>query len=193
MQSDHGHSTPDANGSDEAVWADLVSRLQEPSDAFMDGTPGADPVEAGIAPEQKTVNDFDPLGVWRKQSEPAPAEPSFEELSFKDRSSNQKNDGPATGQNPNSRGPRDYEADDFEENFVPPEPPSLAGVEPIIMLSWLGAVGGPLFLVVAAIFWRGIPFLAVIGVIMAFLAGTGYLLFKLPHSRENDDGDGAVV
>ncbi|GAA5230390.1 hypothetical protein [Arthrobacter cryoconiti] len=193
MQSDHGHSTPDANGNDEAVWADLVSRLQEPSDAFMDGTLGGDPLETGMAPEQKTVNDFDPLGVWRKQSEPAPTEPSFEELSFKGERTSQKNTESAIGQSPDSRGPRDYHADEFEEDFVPPEPPSLAGVEPIIMLSWIGAVGGPLFLVVAAIFWRGIPFLAVIGVIMAFLAGTGYLLFKLPHSRENDDGDGAVV
>lgn len=33
----------------------------------------------------------------------------------------------------------------------------------------------------------------VLAVIVAFLAGTGYLLFRLPNHRDHDSGDGAVV
>ncbi|MEO6530526.1 MAG: hypothetical protein ABIN10_10560, partial [Specibacter sp.] len=71
--------------------------------------------------------------------------------------------------------------------------PSLANAEPAIVLSWIGAAGGPIFLVIAAIFWRQIPMTLVFGVIAAFLAGTGYLLYRLPNHRDHDSGDGAVV
>ncbi|MHA7304583.1 hypothetical protein ACX80E_04950 [Arthrobacter sp. TMN-49] len=115
-------------------------------------------------PDAKGVTDFDPLGVWQRQA--ASAEPPM--------------------------GPRDYVAAD-DEDFVPEELPSLANAEPAIMLSWIGAAGGPIFLVIAAIFWRQIPTMLVIAVVAAFLAGTGYLLYRLPNHRDHDSGDGAVV
>ncbi|MDD0857553.1 hypothetical protein NHF46_06780 [Arthrobacter alpinus] len=61
------------------------------------------------------------------------------------------------------------------------------------MMSWIGAAGAPLFLVFSAIFWRQIPTLLVMAVIVAFIAGTGYLLYRLPNHRDHDSGDGAVV
>jgi hypothetical protein len=186
VQSDHGHEVPNAGGNDgdEAAWLDLVARLQEPADAFMesaldggnDGDTGGSPAAAGPddgAP--KGVVDFDPLGVWKRSTDPAPAEPVYGQGGAR------------------HDGPRDYEADGLPDEFVPEELPSLAGADPAIMLSWIGAAGGPIFLVLAAIFWRGIPLLGVIGVIVAFLAGTGYLLYRLPNHRDHDDGDGAVV
>ncbi len=197
MQSDHGHDTPGTGGNDgdEAVWLDLVARLQEPDDGFMDtpddaGTPvrtdspgGAEQTDRADPADRlrtKGVNDFDPLGVWRRQGAPMPAEHGGHEST---------DPGPASG------GPRDYDfqAPEEEEDFVPEELPSLAGADPAIMLSWIGAAGGPIFLVLSAIFWRGIPLPGVIGVILAFLAGTGYLIYRLPKNRDHDSGDGAVV
>lgn len=224
MQSDHGHDTPSTGGhdSDEAVWLDLVARLQEPDDAFMAGpddagtpdnaapaggaeapgggvpgaghtppagdagTSGAMPGDAtapgdakapGDAIRAKGVDDFDPLGVWGRQLSPAPHEPGFDNV-------------PGGAGTP---GPRDYEAEDLEGEFVPGEPPSLTGADPAVVLSWIGAAGGPIFLVLAAIFWRGMPLVGVIGVILAFLAGTSYLIYRLPKNRDHDGGDGAVV
>lgn len=203
MQSDHGHDTPAAGDSDEAVWRELVARLQEPDDGFMDaaddaGAPapaapagGAAPGPAKPGPSEpgpaalggegraRGVGDFDPLGVWRQQLSPAPGEPAF--------TGDPDAGGAAAG------GPRDYEADDLDEEFVPEELPSLAGADPAIMLSWIGAAGGPIFLVLAAIFWRGMPLVGVLGVILAFLAGTAYLIYRLPKNRDHDGGDGAVV
>lgn len=178
MQSDHGHDQPatggnDGENGDEEVWRDLVARLQEPE--FMDGLDDDSPDDFQDA---KGVGDFDPLGVWQRQSSPAPSEPVYGQ-------------GPQTGSA--AAGPRDYEADDLDEEFVPAELPSLAGADPAIVVSWIGAAGGPIFLVIAAIFWRSIPLFGVLGVIAAFLAGTGYLLYRLPKNRDHDSGDGAVV
>lgn len=190
MQSDHGHDTPSTGGNDgdEAVWLDLVARLEEPGDSFMDSPPGsgtsdgAAPVEGagrGDGRAAQGVDDFDPLGVWRQQSAAAPEEADYTR---------------ATGAGGSAAtGPRDYDDEDLDEVFVPEDLPSLAGANPAIMLSWIGAAGGPIFLVLAAIFWRGMPLVGVIGVIAAFLAGTGYLIYRLPNNRDHDSGDGAVV
>lgn len=181
MQSDPGADTPHTGGNDEEVWRDLVARLEESDDTFMDTSELADtPESPSEGPDAKGVVDFDPLGVWQRQSEPAPREPAAGEVS-------------AAG-GAASFGPRDYTVDDEDGGeFVPEELPSLRNTEPAIMLSWIGAAGGPLFLVFSAIFWRQIPMMIVLAVIVAFLAGTGYLLFRLPNHRDHDGGDGAVV
>ena len=197
MQSNPGAGTPHTGGNDDEVWRDLVARLEETDDAFLaeqephadDGTSMTDAQgtldtpDATNAPETRGVIDFDPLGVWQRQSAPAPREPAH---------GSHPNDVPVAGEG-DSFGPRDYAMDDAEDHFVPEELPSLRNTEPAIMLSWIGAAGGPLFLVFSAIFWRQIPMTFVIGVIVAFIAGTGYLLFRLPNHRDHDSGDGAVV
>lgn len=203
MQSDPGAGVPHTGGNDDEVWRDLVARLEEPDDAFMDGPhalPGAatsagtntsEPTSAELnsaesksgdpatsdPSDPKGVIDFDPLGVWQQLSEPAPREPA------------------APGQQgPPAFGPRDYAAqDEGEGEFVPEELPSLGESDPAIMASWIGAAGGPLFLVFSAIFWRHAPWLLVMAVIVAFIAGTGYLLYRLPNHRDHDGDDGAVV
>lgn len=206
MQSDPGAGVPHTGGNDDAVWRDLVARLQEPDDDFMnepgpertgdggavnghdagsvnghDGTDSLDAVESSEADERKTVTDFDPLGVWQRQSEPASREPDMREPAL-----------PGHSKDP-AAGPRDYFAEDDDGEFVPEELPSLSLADPAVMASWIGAAGGPLFLVFSAIFWRQIPLLVVFAVILAFLAGTGYLLFRLPSDRDHDSGDGAVL
>ena len=181
MQSDPGAGVPHTGGNDDEVWRELVARLEEPDDAFMEhpqARPDAGParVQPNDAGEPKGVIDFDPLGVWQ-QSGPAPGEPEEPGM-----------------QAPAAWGPRDHEVtDDGEGEFVPEELPSLSQSDPAIMASWIGAAGGPLFLVFSAIFWRQAPLLLILGVIVAFIAGTGYLFYRLPSHRDHDSGDGAVV
>ena len=92
------------------------------------------------------------------------------------------------GDGSGATGPRDYDVED-ENGFVPEDPPSLAGTEPLTMLAWIGAVGGPLALLFTAMFWRSAPLLAVMGILVTFLASVVYLIMKLPQEKdENDDG-----
>lgn len=228
MQSDPGAGTPHT-GDDDDVWLDLVARLEEADDAFLEsGLSGAGSAEAGHAAtkgpdahdggdsgsggselgapvpnatkphgtepqstgpnsnEPKTVVDFDPLGVWHAQESSPPREPAAGSRFTATPSS--------IGDGGADFGPRDYEVDDDDEDgFVPEELPSLRNSDPAILMSWVGAAGGPLFLVFSAIFWRQVPTLLVVAVIMAFIAGTGYLIFRLPNHRDHDSGDGAVV
>jgi hypothetical protein len=86
-------------------------------------------------------------------------------------------------------GPRDYEPEDDDGAFVPEVPPSLAGADPLTVLAWLGAVGGPVALVLSAMFWRSAPLLAILGMVAAFAASVVFLIMKLPGEKdENDDG-----
>ena len=90
-------------------------------------------------------------------------------------------------------GPRDYSPPDEEDDdFEPEDPPSLAGAEPLLVLAWLGAVGGPLSLLLAAFFWQSAPLVLVLGVVAIFVASAVYLVMRLPQHRDDDD-DGAVV
>ncbi|WP_312178643.1 hypothetical protein, partial [Arthrobacter sp.] len=91
-------------------------------------------------------------------------------------------------------GPRDYSPpeDESDGSFVPEEPPPLGSGEPLVILAWLGAAGGPLLLLLFAMFWRSAPLTVVLGVVALFVASSGYLLFRLPQHRDEDD-DGAAV
>ncbi|MEZ2388745.1 hypothetical protein AB6813_04220 [bacterium RCC_150] len=165
-----GPDSPDqsANNDDDAVWLDLVARLESM------------PPSAKETPERPslTFQDFDPLGLSKRGQ----AEPSGEDAT-PDATDDEHG---GTG-----AGPRDYDVDD-EDGFVPEEPPSLAGTEPLTMLAWLGAVGGPLALLFTAMFWRSAPLLAVMGILGAFLASVVYLIMKLPQEKDDND-DGARV
>lgn len=96
-----------------------------------------------------------------------------------------------SGDGSGATGPRDYDVED-ENGFVPEDPPSLAGTEPLTMLAWIGAVGGPLALLITAMFWRSAPLLAVMGILATFLASVVYLIMKLPQEKDDND-DGARV
>ncbi|MFH5880705.1 hypothetical protein [Arthrobacter sp. NA-172] len=168
-----------ANKDDDAVWLDLVARLESMPSAATDeplpaeelpDSPGTVP-RPGATPDKspsRSFQDFDPLGLARRGAAEEPA----------------KRDGEESGET----GPRDYEVEDGS-GFVPEDPPSLAGTEPMTMLAWLGAVGGPVALLFIAMFWRSAPLLAVMGILAAFLASVVYLIMKLPQEKdENDDG-----
>lgn len=82
-----------------------------------------------------------------------------------------------------------------EGHYIPPEPPPLPEVEPITRLAWIGLLGGPALLLVAAVLgWQlagPIAFLAV----GAFVAGFGTLVTRMKDRPPTDLGgdDGAVL
>ncbi|BCW47722.1 hypothetical protein [Arthrobacter sp. StoSoilB13] len=174
-----------ANKDDDAVWLDLVARLEATESSPLGETaePGRqerDQAGAGPAREDapKAFRDFDPLGLSTPATAAAPdagTTPGEKE---------QLNGGPM--------GPRDFEVDDDDGAFVPEEPPSLVGTDPLTMLAWIGAVGGPLALLFTAMFWRSAPLLAILGIVVAFAASVVYLIMRLPHEK-NEDDDGARI
>ena len=140
---------------DDAVWQDLVARLEEsPSSDFPERQ------ASGPAPtaEERVRAIFD--------NQPAPAPP----------------------------GPRDYSAAEHEDDgtYQPPEPPALGVGDPLVVLAWLCAVGGPVALVLIAMFWRSASTTVMLGIIAIFIASVTFLIFRLPKTRDYDD-DGAEV
>lgn len=104
----------------------------------------------------------------------------------------QRNDPPPAATLP-ARGPRDYSPpEEPEEDFVPAEPESLSSVEPAIALGWIGAAGAPLALLLSAMFWRSMPSVVIIALVLVFLVSAGYLVYRLPGHRDHDD-DGAKL
>ncbi|WP_066285814.1 hypothetical protein [Arthrobacter sp. B6] len=193
---DPGSPDPSAN-QDDAVWLDLVARLEgnppghaasPPADADTRspaaGTGSAASPAPGTAGPAKTgsgasFRDFDPLGL----APSAPTEPSAAE-----RLAAASVGTPGSAEDP-GQGPRDYAVDSDDGGFVPEDPPSLAGTDPLTMLAWLGAVGGPVALLLSAMFWRTAPLLAILGIVAVFILSVVYLIMKLPQEKdENDDG-----
>lgn len=208
-------------GQDDAVWLDLVARLEgrdpaadpvapvvpggtdsgdgaeRPEAPVTDGVdldrPGIDGPGADSPAARRSFSDFDPLGL----SAGAPIELSAEERLAQSQSAGGSTAGTPAGaaaaDDPAAPGPRDYEAEDGDPfipgEFVPEEPPSLAGADPMTVLAWLGAVGGPVALVMSAMFWRSAPLMAILGMVAAFAASVVFLIMKLPGEKdEHDDG-----
>lgn len=219
---DSGSPDQSAN-QDDAVWLDLVARLEgkspnpgstaggdaapaESGNPESSGNPGTDTAGLGATGPDATADtvagapgpftsfrDFDPLGLAGR----APMELSAAERLAA--ASGAPAGGPArsgadagVGRNAKdgqASGPRDYDAQDDGGDFVPEDPPSLAGTDPLTMLAWLGAVGAPLALLLSVMFWRSAPLPAILGMVAAFVLAVVYLIMKLPQEKdENDDG-----
>jgi hypothetical protein len=84
--------------------------------------------------------------------------------------------------------------DDPTERFVPPEPPPITSTDLASRLAWLGVLGGPLVLLLAALAWSRLPTYVVILALAAFVGGFVTLVARLPRDRDDgSDDDGAVV
>lgn len=93
-------------------------------------------------------------------------------------------------------GPRDYAVEDAPDDFVPPDPPAVASGRPALVLSMAALAGAPAVLLLAAVFWRSIPAVAVGVLIAVFVAGAGGLFLTLPRDQDRRDqgpDDGARV
>jgi hypothetical protein len=84
-------------------------------------------------------------------------------------------------------------ADDDEERFVPPEPPPITSTDLASRLAWLGVLGGPLLLLLAALTWSRLPTIVVLVALSAFVGGFVTLVARLPRDRDDGPDDGAVV
>lgn len=89
--------------------------------------------------------------------------------------------------------PRAWQAEEEEERFVPPEPGPVLGGNPLLTLAWGAVVGVPLLLLVAVVVWPDIPTVVLQVAGALFLIGLAVLLWRMPRTREDQDGPGAVV
>ena len=88
--------------------------------------------------------------------------------------------------------PADIDSDDAPEHFVPPDPgPIHLASDAVTRFAWAGALGGPVFLMLANIFNWG-SFLSGIGV-LAGVGGFVALIARHRDDRDDDFTDGAVV
>lgn len=91
-------------------------------------------------------------------------------------------------------GPRDWElVAQPDEHFVPQEPPPLPRGDVVSRLAWSGVVLGPLFLLLAAVFWRDASRFWLGCAAAALIAGFVTLVIRLPDVHEHDRDDGAVL
>jgi hypothetical protein len=91
-------------------------------------------------------------------------------------------------------GPRDYAlAEEPDEVFEPPEPEPLDSADPLQLLGWAGAVGGPIALILVLVLWPTAPSLVWLSAIGVTLVGWGVVIWRLPRSRKESDDDGAVL
>lgn len=184
-------SPSDDNGVDvEAVWAQIIARWDEEAPprepaAGPDERPEDPPADPGRSAEVDLRTER-PMRWGVEDRSPGPAPYDYE-----------RDHGPP---GPVGPGPRDVEPDapsfldgidpGEEEFYEPPPPPPLPRPSLITGLAWLAAVGGPLFLVLCAMFWRSAPSLVVAGAVAAFAAGFVTLVLRM---SDNDTDDGAVV
>ncbi|RAX46657.1 hypothetical protein DQ354_03790 [Arthrobacter sp. AQ5-06] len=204
---------------DDAVWLDLVARLEEkpgaptgtdPASAITPGANAPGPDATGSNPQgpgvktpdpagpdavagsgrSSTFRDFDPLGLaGTPPTELSAAERLAASPGAGDGGEGDGGEGDGGQVDAADLGPRDYAVEGDAGDFVPEEPPSLAGTDPLTMLAWLGAIGAPLALLLAVMFWRSAPLLAIVGMVAVFILAVVYLIMKLPQEKdENDDG-----
>lgn len=79
-------------------------------------------------------------------------------------------------------------------HYVPPEPPPIPRPDLPGRLAWLGVLVGPVLLLVCALFWQSVPQWVVGAIVTGIVGGFGYLVWRLPRTRDRDDpDDGAIV
>lgn len=87
----------------------------------------------------------------------------------------------------------DPAVEEAETHFVPPDPGPVLGGDPLLTMAWAAVVGVPLLFMVVVIAWRDIPTIVLQIAGVAFVAGAGLLLWRMPRDRDDDAGPGAVV
>lgn len=83
--------------------------------------------------------------------------------------------------------------EDDEDRFVPPEPPPIPRGDVVSRLAWGAVIGGPLFLLIAALTWRTLPSTLLLVALLAFVGGFVTLVARMPQDQPDDPDDGAVV
>ncbi|MGC0250857.1 hypothetical protein [Pseudactinotalea sp. Z1748] len=100
------------------------------------------------------------------------------------------------GSAPAPPGPRDHggpgpEGDDGD--FAAPDPGPVLGAPTRNTLPWVGAIGGPIVMLLMLVLWPSAPPAAYLTAMGVTMAGLLTLWWRLPVHRRDDDDDGAVV
>jgi hypothetical protein len=164
----------------DAAFAAIVAGFAEPLPTGVGPWPAAEDVEAETASPDSGSEDAtfpDPARLRPTTRSPRHRQP--------DGSLDPADDG-------NAEGPGSAREDD-EERFVPPEPPPITSTDLASRLAWLGVLGGPLLLLLAALTWSRLPTLVVLVALSAFVGGFITLVARLPRDRDDGPDDGAVV
>lgn len=84
---------------------------------------------------------------------------------------------------------------DREEHYVPPPPPPLPTSDPATRLAWIGVLGPPAAVFLAALAQWSISAWPALLLALAFIASFVTLVLRMPERRADGDGpdDGAVV
>lgn len=96
---------------------------------------------------------------------------------------------------PPEPGPRDYApVDEPDDRYVPDEPAPIPRGDVAGVLAWAAVLLGPLFLLIAGLFWPEASPLWLGLAVVAFVGGFVALVMRLPSHRDEDsDDDGAVL
>ena len=79
-------------------------------------------------------------------------------------------------------------------HFVPPEPPPIPRPDLPGRMAWAGVLLGPVLLLLCALLWQSVPQWVVGAIVTGIVGGFGYLVWRLPRTRDRDDpDDGAIV
>jgi hypothetical protein len=79
-------------------------------------------------------------------------------------------------------------------HYVPPEPPPIPRPGLPGRVAWAGVLLGPVLLLLCALLWQGVPQWVVGTLVTGIVAGFGYLVWRLPRTRDREDpDDGAIV
>ncbi|BCT75916.1 hypothetical protein SCMU_17580 [Sinomonas cyclohexanicum] len=180
-------------GSDDDAWRDLVARL---------GEDGAGPAPRELSAAERAASA--PRGGGQHGGLARPAAASGDAHPPEGHTGAGHDDGGGfsrfdplglSGRRPEAQ-PRGPVGDDhaLPGDFVPDEPePILAGADPVSVLAWCGALGGPVALLTCALVWRTVPGYVIAMLVAAFVAGVGTLIMRLPRSKDDDGDDGARV
>lgn len=101
----------------------------------------------------------------------------------------------APGVGPRTTPPEGPGGEDDEGHFVPPEPPPLPASDATARFAWLGAIGGPILLLIAVLLGWDMTWWLTTACIGGFLGGCATLVMRMhPGDEDEDDpGRGAVV
>ena len=91
-----------------------------------------------------------------------------------------------------TNGAEDVE-EDSDEGYVPPEPPPFPRGDLVSRCAWAAVIGGPVFLLIAALVWRTLPSPLLLVALLAFVAGFVTLVARMPPDHPDDPDHGAVV
>jgi hypothetical protein len=178
--------SPDLDAAnDDLTWAQIVATFDQPvapgtaawpPQEDIDTQPGRDTGPAATSPPATDISAGAPAG----------------DVDVGRDTDSGRRDRRRSDRHPGSDPPKDADA---TEHFVPPAPPPLPRLDPHKQVAWLGLVGGPLLLVIAALFTVALPawlsFLAVAGFVGGFVTLIATMDDRTDEDRDSDDG--AVV